>query len=219
MEYSMIYQMTSNLIALMFMIRGHNDMEEFNGVLDPHLSGWMYMQCITYLHTRGQTTEACPIYQPPKIFQINPIGDVCINQLTRQRPHWSQWNVIRSPGIHFSNSGWLCFQVGCNNNMDLSYNIYWAVCIQPTHFAYDDYENMYTLSYYHHQIGIMKQWYAMYDFLYCYGVTFRWLLYLIQQRFRIICACTKYTMWAVVTTQSNGVPFFTRHIVSIRNAR
>ena len=57
--------------------------------------------------------------------------------------------------------------------MDLSYNIYWAVRIQPTHFAYDDYENMYTLSYYHHHIGIMKQWYAMYDFLYCYGVTFR----------------------------------------------
>ena len=31
-----------------------------------------------------------------------------------------------------------------------------AVCFQFTHFLCDDWENIYTLSYYHHQIGNMK---------------------------------------------------------------
>ena len=31
-----------------------------------------------------------------------------------------------------------------------------AVCFQFTHFPCDDWENIYTLSYYHHQIGIMN---------------------------------------------------------------
>ena len=33
--------------------------------------------------------------------------------------------------------------------------IYGAVCIQPTHFANDGCENIYTISYYHHQVGSM----------------------------------------------------------------
>ena len=35
------------------------------------------------------------------------------------------------------------------------YNI-WAVCFQFTHFFCGDWENIYTLSYYHHQIGSMN---------------------------------------------------------------
>ena len=35
----------------------------------------------------------------------------------------------------------------------INYTIYGAVCSQFTHFPCDDGENIYTLSYYHHQIG------------------------------------------------------------------
>ena len=38
----------------------------------------------------------------------------------------------------------------------IHYTIYGAVCFQFTHFPCDDWENIYTLSYYHHQIGSMK---------------------------------------------------------------
>ena len=36
------------------------------------------------------------------------------------------------------------------------YTICGAVCFQFTHFPCDDWENIYTLSYYHHQIGSMN---------------------------------------------------------------
>ena len=38
----------------------------------------------------------------------------------------------------------------------IHYTICGAVCFQFTHFPCDDCENMYTLSYYHHQIGRMN---------------------------------------------------------------
>ena len=38
---------------------------------------------------------------------------------------------------------------------DILYN-YGALCFQFTHFSCDDWENIYTLSYYHHQIGSMN---------------------------------------------------------------
>ena len=38
----------------------------------------------------------------------------------------------------------------------IHYTIYGAVCFQLAHFSCDDWENIYTLSYYHHQIGSMK---------------------------------------------------------------
>ena len=38
----------------------------------------------------------------------------------------------------------------------IHYTICGAVCFQFTHFSYDDWENRYTLSYYHHQIGSMN---------------------------------------------------------------
>ena len=38
----------------------------------------------------------------------------------------------------------------------IQYIIRGAVCYQFTHFPCDDYENIYTLSYYHHQIGSMN---------------------------------------------------------------
>ena len=37
----------------------------------------------------------------------------------------------------------------------IHYTIYGAVCFQLTHIPHDDWENVYTLSYYHHQIGSM----------------------------------------------------------------
>ena len=40
-------------------------------------------------------------------------------------------------------------------NLSDIYNM-WAVCFQFTHFPCDDWENRYTLSYYHHQIGSMN---------------------------------------------------------------
>ena len=54
-----------------------------------------------------------------------------------------------------------------------------AVCFQFTHFSCDDWENIYTLSYFHHQIGSMnyypllrvRSWNngALYVFLYSYA--------------------------------------------------
>ena len=38
----------------------------------------------------------------------------------------------------------------------IHYTICRAVCFQFTHFSCDDWENIYTLSYYHHQIGSMN---------------------------------------------------------------
>ena len=38
----------------------------------------------------------------------------------------------------------------------IHYTIRGAVCFQFTHFPCDDWENIYTLSYYHHQIGSMN---------------------------------------------------------------
>ena len=38
----------------------------------------------------------------------------------------------------------------------IHYTICGAVCFQFTHFPCDDWENIYTLSYYHHQIGSMN---------------------------------------------------------------
>ena len=38
----------------------------------------------------------------------------------------------------------------------IHYTIYGAVCFQFANFPFDDWENMYTLSYYYHQIGIMN---------------------------------------------------------------
>ena len=37
----------------------------------------------------------------------------------------------------------------------IHYTIYGAVCFQFTHFSCDDWDNIYTLSYYHHQTGSM----------------------------------------------------------------
>ena len=39
---------------------------------------------------------------------------------------------------------------------DIHYTICGAVCSQFTHFSCDDWENIYTLCYYHHQIGSMN---------------------------------------------------------------
>ena len=38
----------------------------------------------------------------------------------------------------------------------IHYTIHGAVCFQSTHFPCDDWDNMYILSYYHHQIGSMN---------------------------------------------------------------
>ena len=38
----------------------------------------------------------------------------------------------------------------------IHYTMCGAVCFQFTNFSYDDWENIYTLSYYHHQIGSMN---------------------------------------------------------------
>ena len=38
----------------------------------------------------------------------------------------------------------------------IHYTIYGAVCFQFTNFSYDDWDNRYTLSYYHHQMGSMN---------------------------------------------------------------
>ena len=63
----------------------------------------------------------------------------------------------------------------------IHYTICGAVCLQFTYFLRDDWDNIYTLSYYHHQIGsmnyypfVMKQWYALYVFLYSnhFGTSF-----------------------------------------------
>ena len=40
----------------------------------------------------------------------------------------------------------------------IHYTICGAVCFQFTHFHYDDWENIYILSYYHNQIGNMNYW-------------------------------------------------------------
>ena len=47
---------------------------------------------------------------------------------------------------------WELKQIHCK----MSYTICGAVCFQFTHFCCDDWENIYTLSYYHHQILSMK---------------------------------------------------------------
>ena len=61
----------------------------------------------------------------------------------------------------------------------ICHSIYGAVHIQLTHFSYDDCKNTCTLFYRHHQIGsmthlplfrVMKQWYALYVFLYSYTI-------------------------------------------------
>ena len=38
----------------------------------------------------------------------------------------------------------------------IHYTICGAVCLQFTHFLHDEWDNIYTLSYYHHQIGSMN---------------------------------------------------------------
>ena len=38
----------------------------------------------------------------------------------------------------------------------IHYTICWAVCFQFTHFLCDDWENIYNLSYHHHQIGSLS---------------------------------------------------------------
>ena len=43
----------------------------------------------------------------------------------------------------------------------IHYTICGAVCFQFNHFPFDDWENIYTLSYYHHQIGSMN-YYPLY---------------------------------------------------------
>ena len=40
----------------------------------------------------------------------------------------------------------------------IQYTICWAVCFQFTYSSCDDWENTYTLSYYHHQIGSMNSY-------------------------------------------------------------
>ena len=50
----------------------------------------------------------------------------------------------------------------------IHYTICRAVCFQFTHSSCGGWENIYTLSYYQHQIGSMKQWCALYVFLYSY---------------------------------------------------
>ena len=61
---------------------------------------------------------------------------------------WRHW-TYKTPQIYF---------VECVSNIKhilsvIHFTIYGAVCFQFTHFSCDDWENIYTLSYYHNEIG------------------------------------------------------------------
>ena len=57
----------------------------------------------------------------------------------------------------------------------IHYTLCGAVCFQFTHFPCDDWESIYTLSYYHHQIGSMN-----YDTI-CGAVCFQFILVMIYE--------------------------------------
>ena len=65
---------------------------------------------------------------------------------------WGHWNSINACQIYF---------VECVSKIKhifsvIHYTMYGAVCFQFTHFSCNDWENIYTLSYCHHQIRSMN---------------------------------------------------------------
>ena len=76
---------------------------------------------------------------------------------------WRRWRVKRSCSFTYLLRGpWLSNYIfECVSKIKhipsiIRYTICGAVCFQFTHFPCDSYENIYTLSYYHHQIGSMS---------------------------------------------------------------
>ena len=74
-------------------------------------------------------------------------------------PHYHHCANL-SEGIELINACQICF-VECVSKIKhtisvIQYTICGAVCFQFTHFSCDDRKNIYTLSYYHHQIERMN---------------------------------------------------------------
>ena len=91
-----------------------------------------------------------------------------------------------------------------------------AVCFQFTHFFCDDWENIYTLSYHHHQIGSMNyyplfrvrsriKWYALYVFLYSYTHTHIYIyIYLYICTFLDNSIAQKHPVEAILNSKLKG---------------
>ena len=67
---------------------------------------------------------------------------------------WRHW-TYKMPVRYNLSSVWVRLSIFSQLSV-IHYTICGAVCFQFTHFLCDDWENIYTLSYYHHQIGSMN---------------------------------------------------------------
>ena len=65
---------------------------------------------------------------------------------------WRHW-TYKVPVRYILSSVWVRLSIFSPLSL---YTICRVVCFQFTHFSCDDWENIYTLSYYHHQIGNMN---------------------------------------------------------------
>ena len=63
---------------------------------------------------------------------------------------WWHW-IYKMPVRYNLSSVWVRLSISV-----IHYTICGAVCLQFTHFSFEDWENIYTLSYYHNQIGSMN---------------------------------------------------------------
>ena len=115
--------------------------------------------------------------------QVNSGPMVIFLCLHMTLPHYLHW-ADPSEGIELLKFLSGIFYLDCVSKIKsmlliICHSIYGAVHIQLTHFSYDDCTNTCTLFYRHHQIGsmtrlplfrVMKQWYALYVFLYSYTI-------------------------------------------------
>ena len=67
---------------------------------------------------------------------------------------WRNWSY-KMPVRYNLSSVWVRLSIFSQLSV-IHYTICGAVCFQFTHFLCDDWKNIYTLSYYHHQIGSMN---------------------------------------------------------------
>ena len=87
-------------------------------------------------------------------------GNLCAPQCSRVRKLyyslsttiWRHW-THKMPVKYSLSSVWV--REGIFSRL-IHYKTHGAVCFQLTHFPCDDWENIYTLSYYHHRIGSMN---------------------------------------------------------------
>ena len=95
----------------------------------------------------------------------------------------------------------------------IHYKIRGAMCFQFTHFPCDDWDNIYTLSYHHHQIGIMN-YYPLFrvrlwnNGVRCMSFCILILLNRINQSTTKPCIMFGYMIrWGWRQDQYNGLPF------------